>query len=172
MSTIQTLIGTAQAIKAAQLLNPITGPAAIAAELVIVQNMTIANATIAAKQLVDLPQYINSALGPIQESLGAIVPKLASKCNDVQFELDPNAANTAGINAGDSSIDLSIIDDAIKQQRDLLISLEEAPSQVYRDTTVPDNSLGKPGDYFIDERNKLIYGPKPSRDAWGPGVKY
>jgi hypothetical protein len=39
---------TAASNKSSQLLNPVTGPAVIAAELVIVQNMTIANATIAA----------------------------------------------------------------------------------------------------------------------------
>lgn len=175
-TTIQTLIGTAQAIKIAQLVNPVTGPAAIAAELVIVQNMTIANATIAVKELVNIPNAIQSALTPVQESIGSMIPILSSKCNNAQFELDTTAANSAGIlgtdNLGNNEIDLSSLDDAIKQQQELLTSLEQAPSQVYRNSGEPVLTLGKPGDYYIDERNKLIYGPKPSRDSWGSGIKY
>lgn len=170
-TTIKTLIGTAQAIKTAQLLNPITGPAAIAAELVIVQNMTIANATIAVKELVNIPNAIQAALTPVQESIGSMIPILSSKCNNAQFELDTTAANSAGI-LGNNEIDLSSLDDAIKQQQELLTSLEEAPSKVYRNLGEPVLTLGKPGDYYIDERNKLIYGPKPSRDSWGSGIKY
>jgi hypothetical protein len=60
----------------------------------------------------------------------------------------------------------------IEQQRSLL-TLQEAPSQVYQQVGRPDDDLGKTGDYYIDTQNLMIYGPKPSDTEWpSMGVNY
>jgi hypothetical protein len=56
--------------------------------------------------------------------------------------------------------------DLITQQRDLLTSLEEAPSKVYQDAGLPSLDLGKVGDYYIDTTTSIIYGPKMSITNW------
>ena len=58
------------------------------------------------------------------------------------------------------------IHDLITQQRDLLTSLEEAPSKVYQDAGLPSLDLGKGGDYYIDTTTSIIYGPKMSITNW------
>ena len=51
-SGLQTIIGIANTIKAAQLLNPLTAPMVIIPELILAQNLTIANAGEAVKKLI------------------------------------------------------------------------------------------------------------------------
>tara|TARA_R100000951_G_C2647154_1_gene182919 strand:+ start:552 stop:1340 length:789 start_codon:yes stop_codon:yes gene_type:complete len=177
-NTIQTVIGTAQAVKAAQLLNPVTGPAVIAAELVIVQNMTIANALIAIQQFKNIPTLIENAILGLGPTLLDVSRRLATVCdeNGIEFNIDNLNLNALGeIDVdGDGIGDLGIdqLDGLLKQQQDLLQSLEEAPSKVYSDNGAPSSDLGKPGDYYIDLQNKLIYGPKPTRTTWGDGINF
>jgi hypothetical protein len=177
-NTIQTLIGTAQGIKAAQLLNPITAPAVIAAELIIVQNMTIANALIAIQQFKQIPTLIENAILGLGPTLLDVAQRLATVCdeNGIEFNIDNLNLNALGeIDVdGDGIGDLGIdqLDGLLKQQRDLLQSLEEAPSKVYSNNGVPGSDLGKPGDYYIDLQNKLIYGPKPTRTSWADGIQF
>lgn len=170
-NTISTLIGAAQAVKAAQLLNPVTAPAVIAAELVIVQNMTIANATIAIQQFRNLPGLIENSILGLQPTLLSIAGQLATVCadNDIEFNIDNLDTSSSG---SADLLDISELDNALKQQKDLLTSIEEAPSKVYSNNGNPDSELGKPGDYYIDLQNKLIYGPKPTRTNWAAGVKF
>ena len=54
----------------------------------------------------------------------------------------------------------------------LFRSLKEAPSKVYEGESKPLSELGKPGDYFIDTKNRFIYGPKLIRTEWPVGIKY
>ena len=49
----------------------------------------------------------------------------------------------------------------------LLTSLQEAPSQVYKQAGPPPAKLGKPGDYYINTQNNTPYGPKKSNTNWG-----
>lgn len=165
------LVAGANAIKAAQLLNPVTAPAIIAAELVVVQNMTIANATAVVGQLNNLPSQIQSALEPVQKTISDIALNVGSKCNE-QITIDKSAYDNLNDETNGNGIDVSLLDSIVKQQKDLLISIEEAASKVYRGDGIPNISIGKPGDYYIDEENTKIYGPKPSRDSWGDGVNY
>ena len=174
--TVRTLIGVAQAIKASQLLNPVTAPAVIAAELTIVQNMTIANALIAVKQFQNIPGLIENAILGLQPTLLDIAGKLAAACNDrgIEFNIDNLNLNDQGLIDGDGDGDLGIdqLDGLLVQQQDLLTSIEEAPSKVFSDNGNPAADLGKPGDYYIDLQNKLIYGPKPTRTSWDDGIKF
>ena len=159
IATINTVVTAAKALKAAQLLNPVTAPAVIAAELVIVQNMTIANATIAVEQLKNIPQYLDAALGPLQSKLGDIAAKLSPICGAIP--VDENTANEMNTNGL-----LDLADEMVKQQQDFLTSIEEAPSKVYSGVGEPDPELGKQGDYYINLSNDEIFGPKLTRTSW------
>ena len=59
------------------------------------------------------------------------------------------------------------IQQLVQEKQDLLTSLQEAPSQVYKQAGAPPAELGKPGDYYIDIQTNTPYGPKKSRDTWG-----
>jgi len=73
-------------------------------------------------------------------------------------------------NVSDSDLDLrsDTIQTLIEQQKNLITSLLEAPSQVYKQTGVPSNNLGKAGDYYVDLTTNKIYGPKT--DIWPSAV--
>jgi hypothetical protein len=64
----------------------------------------------------------------------------------------------------------SNIETLLKQQQDLLTSLLEAPSAVYKQHGIPDPNLGKTGDYYINLDNSSVYGPKVSATQWGNPV--
>ena len=77
----------------------------------------------------------------------------------------------------------NLITDLIDDQRDLLKSLQEAPAQSYNGDGPPDKDKGKLGDYYIDTKNKIMYGPKenPKYDknkdtinnyGWSIGINY
>ena len=104
-------------------------------ELVIVQNMTVANATIAAAQLTNIPQYLESALGPLQSKLGDIATKLSPICGAIP--VDENTANEMNANGLLNNGLLNLADEMVKQQQDFLTSIEEAPSKVYSGTGTP-----------------------------------
>ena len=55
----------------------------------------------------------------------------------------------------------------VEQQKNLLTSLIDAPSQVYREPGAPSGNLGKTGDFYVDTENNIAYGPKPSDSEWG-----
>ena len=184
---LQLAVTTAQAIKAAQLLNPATAPAIISAELLLVQNMTIANSIQALTQLQQIPQILKDSLSGINLPLNDSLNTLSTICNveNTSYELpnelisttptqtiDSDFYNTFNVSDSDLDARLQLIQDLVAQQKDLLTSLEEAPSKVYEGETQPTPELGKPGDYFVDNKNRIIYGPKILRNEWPAGVNY
>ena len=272
VKTVKILIGVANAIKASVFLTPIVGQAALLGELAIVQNMIIANAGIAVKQLSVIPPSIKASLESTLFGLAGVVAKLDSVCtgaaddgsgdssgvsgigvnqalqnaidqldysdsipekspagqwtlvsgdgldgdgnsdnpspgvppfpkspyvspnNNVWVwsgEMDPGSGIAWGseqsrkddatmgsefyseINVGieDLKAQVSAIEDIVEQQQSLLKSLQEAPAQSYNGTEPPTEELGKPGDYFIDTKNKNIYGPKTS-NGWPSPVNF
>ena len=62
------------------------------------------------------------------------------------------------------------IEQLVDQQRNLLTSLQEAPSQVYRGNGNPLPNLGKIGDYYLNTSNNVSYGPKISDNDWGTPI--
>ena len=78
------------------------------------------------------------------------------------------------VNVSEEDLDFrsDTIEQLLSQQRDLLTSILEAPSKVYQTTAKPIGSLGKLGDYVIDNVNKNMYGPKLENDSWGQPVKF
>ena len=200
-TALQVVTTAAAAIKAAQLINPITALPVIASELTEVQNTTISNAITSLDQLNSIPIKLQSKLESLVNNIANSVLKLNSACNNAEsFDLPAQIASEVATeldNLSDSSVNGqyqdtaasefyntsnvsdSDIDDRdelltqlVDRQLDLLSSLQEAPSQVYQDTIPPENNIGKTGDYYIDTQNKVMYGPKPSRDDWGNGVNY
>ena len=263
------LIAVASAIKATVFLTPIVGQAALLAELAIVQNMILANAGVAVKQLGVIPPSIKASLTATLGGLAGVVTKLDSVCagqgdsndednpigaigvnNELQKAInqldysdtipekipkgqwvliskgvgpaeslvsptgqppnpesphtdeflntwvwngiiDPGTGVAWGteqsrkddatmgsefyteINVGidDITAQVDSIEDLVKSQQDLLTSLQEAPAQSYNGTEPPTSGQGKPGDYFIDTRNKFMYGPKTSA-GWPLPVKF
>ena len=78
------------------------------------------------------------------------------------------------VNVSEEDLDFrsDTIEQLLSQQRDLLTSILEAPSKVHQTTAEPTGSLGKLGDYVIDNVNKNMYGPKLENDSWGQPVKF
>ena len=195
VSAVNTIVSTAQGVKAtiaaAQLANPITAPLFIAMQLEAIQNELIVNAIESIKPLQNLPGQIESKLSSLTPPLVAAISKLNTVCNDNDIELTlPTVSNDSISNSvtsdsdyndlietefynefNVSDIDISGRADSIRQlidqQRDLLNSLQEAPSQVYKQDGEPPAELGKIGDYYINTINNVSYGPKISTTDWG-----
>ena len=79
---LKTLLAIANAIKASIFLIPIVGQAALMAELAIVQNMVLANATVAVKQLGTIPGSMAASLEATLRNLASVAIKLDTKCGD------------------------------------------------------------------------------------------
>ena len=255
VNLLKTLVGIANAIKALQLLNPITALPVLAAELVIVQNMILANAGIAVKQLGTIPPQIRTSLESALGGLGDVAVQIGRVCGDevsinatnslrnaidnLDFsdsipekqpagswlliqgsgnngsplnpppnpkspyndtdgsiwiwdgEIDPGTGIAWGseqsrkddetmgsefyteINTGIEDIKsrIGLIESLVDTQQDLLKSLQEAPAQSYNGEGAPKISVGKPGDYYVDTKNKNIYGPKTS-SGWPTPVNF
>ena len=194
ISIVKTVITTAQSIKAAiavaQLSNPATVAQYIAAQAEAVQDELIANAVAAVIPLQAVPIQTLSKLETLVPPLLAAIAKLNRAC-DEDIELDiPNLSDGSGIDDVDDVDDYNdllssefyrdvnvsepdlvqrsnTIQQLVQEQQDLLTSLQEAPSQVYKQAGAPPAELGKPGDYYIDIQTNTPYGPKKSRDTWG-----
>ena len=194
ISIVKTVITTAQSIKAAiavaQLSNPATAAQYIAAQAEAVQDELIANAVAAVIPLQAVPIQTLSKLETLVPPLLAAIAKLNRAC-DEDIELDiPNLSDGSGIDDVDDVDDYNdllssefyrdvnvsepdlvqrsnTIQQLVQEQQDLLTSLQEAPSQVYKQAGAPPAELGKPGDYYIDIQTNTPYGPKKSRDTWG-----
>ena len=194
ISIVKTVITTAQSIKAAiavaQLSNPATVAQYIAAQAEAVQDELIANAVAAVIPLQAVPIQTLSKLETLVPPLLAAIAKLNRACDeDIQLDI-PNLSDGSGIDDVDDVDDYNdllssefyrdvnvsepdlvqrsnTIQQLVQEQQDLLTSLQEAPSQVYKQAGAPPAELGKPGDYYIDIQTNTPYGPKKSRDTWG-----
>ena len=190
IETTQTIITVAQGIKAAisvaQLSNPVTAPLFIAQQLTEIQNATIVNAAASLQQFATIPTTLTSKLATIIPPLLGAIKKISDACNgdidnlelpigaggDVDYnDLIPTEFYTS-INVSESDLQerSDSIELVLQQQRDLLSSLQEAPSKVYQDTGIPAADLGKTGDYYIDLTTSIVYGPKVSPTQWGTPV--
>jgi len=196
VATVQRVVSTAKKIKAvislAQLFNPITAPVFIAGQLTAIQDATIVNAISSLSQFASVPVSLASKLQTITPPLLAAIDKVSNICNgDVdtltisQDALSDDAlqtdtgyndlVNTEFYNEENVSDDdlqhrSDTIQQLLEQQQNLLTSLQEAPSKVYKASGSPSNNLGKLGDYYINLDDQSIYGPKLQADDWGQPV--
>lgn len=191
INAVKTIVSTAGAIKATisavQLANPVTAPLFIAQQLTAIQDATIVNAIEALNQFSSVPDTISTKLATIVPPLLASINKISNVCNgdvdDLQIpqtvldntssELDDynDLVDTefyTELNVSDEDLDnrSDVIEQLLEQQRNLLQSLQEAPSKVYKDQGAPDPTLGKIGDYYIDTDTQTVYGPKLTINSW------
>lgn len=75
----------AAAIKLATFAIPVVGQAALMAELVVVQNMLIANAIQAVKGLDVIPPLMDAGMSLVNKQLAQIINKLSGVCDDETF---------------------------------------------------------------------------------------
>lgn len=196
INSVRSLVGIATGIKTAlsvaQLSNPITAPLFIAQQLMAIQDATIVNAISSLSQFSSVPVTLTSKLQTITTPLLGAIAKVSNVCNGdvdtlnisqdalsndaLQTEIDYNdLVNTTFYNEENVSDDdlqhrSNTIQQLVEQQQNLLTSLQEAPSKVYQASGVPENNLGKLGDYYINLDNQSIYGPKAQADDWGQPV--
>ena len=193
VTAITTIISTAQGINAsiaaAQLSNPVTAVLFIALETQKTQNQLIVNAIEAVKPLQSLPDQIESKILTLVPVLTTAIAKLNTVSDD-DIELNIPTNISTGLNTDTNYNDLiptefynesnvseddltqrsNSIEQLVDQQRNLLTSLQEAPSQVYRGNGNPLPNLGKIGDYYLNTSNNVSYGPKISDNDWGTPI--
>lgn len=192
ITLVKQIVTIAQSVKAtisaAQLANPATAGLFIAMQLQAIQDATIVNAIASLNQFSALPQTLLGRLQTLLPPLLAAIAKIGEACNGdtPDFQIPEELSNSLVTDYNDavqskfyteqnvSDSDLTDRSDQIEtilqQQRDLLTSLLEAPSQVYKQTGPPSSNLGKTGDYYIDLETNLVYGPKLSATEWGTSV--
>ena len=185
-------IGIKATISAAQLSLPTAG-VFIATQLTAIQDATIVNALASLNQFSTIPTTLTTKLKTIVPPLLAAMAKMSNACNgdlgSIELPSDLLEGTKADGFDGDyndlvgtefyteenvSDADLAArsttIEELITQQRNLLTSLQEAPSKVYQADGVPAGDLGKLGDYYIDTTTSKIYGPKLAITDWGMPV--
>jgi len=202
INTTKTVITAANGVKTAlsvaQLSNPVTAPLFLAMLLKDVQDATIKNAISSINQLAKVPPSLTAQLNKFTPTIQEALNKIGSSCNgevptisiptstlrdadaldsfgdefDYNDLLDSEFYQEINVSQEDLTNRSENIQKLIEQQRNLL-TLQEAPSQVYQQVGRPDDDLGKTGDYYIDTQNLMIYGPKPSDTEWpSMGVNY
>ena len=196
VTAITTIISTAQGINAsiaaAQLAVPVTAPLFIAMQTQALQNQLIVNAIEAVKPLQSLPDQIESKITILIPILIAAISKLNTitnddvelnvpsipRADDVELNTDNNYNdliptefyNELNVSETDLTQRSDSIEQLVEQQQNLLTSLQEAPSQVYRGNGNPLPNLGKIGDYYLNTSNNVSYGPKISDNDWGTPI--
>ena len=160
-------------------------------ELLEAQKQLASNILNSLKKLGIVLGVITASVASSSTLLGPIINKLSSVCSNEVFEVSQTTQNAIKIdldqfdipesqfyqeiNVSESDIQsrYNTITTLLEQQRPLL-DLLEAPSRVLMlsGTNTPNNSVGKAGDYAINNETKTIYGPKPSDSEWDLGIKY
>lgn len=72
------------------------------------------------------------------------------------------------INVSDPDIQarLDLIRQLLAEQLDVVLNINEAPSQVIVQSGLPVDTIGQLGDYWINSSTQQVYGPKPSDSSW------
>jgi hypothetical protein len=190
IDTVKNIVGIAQGIKSAisiaQLSNPVTAPVFIAQQLTAIQDATIVNAIESLKQFESIPTTLLAKIQTLVPPLTSAISKISSACNgevdNLEIPIDGNGNlnedndyndlvatefyNERNVSDSDLQERSDNIELLLQQQRDLLSSLQEAPSKVYQDKGLPAADLGKIGDYYIDLDTSTVYGPKLSASEW------
>ena len=198
ISIINTVATTAFVLKIIQLAIPAvpgvpTGPIT---ELINIFTKLIDNAKSSINSLKGILANIKSQFNRINSLIANSINTIGSICNNESFTVTSevasiinNASSIIGndtsnindqyptefytnINVSDDDINLrfNTISELLENQLDVMTNLVEAPSKVYRASGVPENNLGKLGDYYINLDNQSIYGPKAQADDWGQPV--
>ncbi len=122
---LKTLLRIANAIKVSIFFTPIVGQAALLSELVAVQNMLLANAGTAVKQLSTIPTSVNTSLQSTLANLANVAINLSSRCGD-QVNGDGSGGDGSGGGNGDQLITNQDLQNAINAH-DFSDSVPETP---------------------------------------------
>jgi phage-related protein len=190
ISIINTVATTASVLKIIQLAIPSvpgvpTGPIT---ELINIFTKLIDNAKSSINSLKGILANIKSQFNRINSLIANSINTIGSICNNESFTVTSEIASIindtsnindqyptefyTNINVSDDDINLrfNTISELLENQLDVMTNLVEAPSKVYQASGVPENNLGKLGDYYINLDNQSIYGPKLQADDWGQPV--
>jgi DNA repair ATPase RecN len=188
INLFKTLSDIATTVKSSLYLIPVVGQAVATADLSLVQTMTIENAKKSLEQLQTIPSRLNIGIDLAVSELTKVANRLAQACSgaenintdlltvpneikdsidnfnrDNDFyndQLDSEFYQLKNVSIDDLDERADSIRQLIDQQRDLLTSLQEAPSKVLSGAGPPSNELGKSGDYYVDISSNQVYGPK------------
>ena len=122
---LKTLLRIANAIKVSIFFTPIVGQAALLSELVAVQNMLLANAGTAVKQLSTIPTSVNTSLQSTLANLANVAINLSARCGD-QVNGDGSGGDGSGGGDGDQLITNQDLQNAINTH-DFSDSIPETP---------------------------------------------
>lgn len=175
-----------------QVATPLPSPPAFVQALA-VQNELISTIVGALKQASIIITVVNGSVILASSLLATVINKLSSICNNEIFEVSEvtqltiNNLNNEFIdytasdfyNIKNTSIeDLDNRENLIQQlnekQLSIIENLLELPSKVIilKETSEPNSTVGKIGDFAINEITRTFYGPKISDTNWGLGIKY
>ena len=175
-----------------QVVTPLPSPPALVQALA-VQNELISTIVGALKQASIIITVVNGSVILSSSLLGSVINKLSSICNNEVFEVSAvtqlaiDGLNTEFINYTPSEFynikntslqDLdnreSLIQQLNSKQLSIIDNLLELPSKVIKLTQSnnPDATIGKQGDFAINETTRTFYGPKISDSEWGMGINY
>ena len=198
MTTIVTVLQIAITIASASLGATLLIPVPLSpglAQFVSVLNTLITNIISVVKQLSITLPIITAAVAGISIALGTVINLLGSICINETFSVDSNTLagmttdidnklkdiiqqypskfyRTINVSEQDIEQRAQLIEELVSRNHDVLSNILEAPSNVIIGNVAPKSDSGKLGDYFIDNVNQLIYGPKQTDFDWGMGLNY
>ena len=194
VTVLQIAITIASASLGATLLIPLPLPPGLA-QFVNVLNTLIPNIISAVEQLSITLPIITAVVAGISIALGTVINLLGSICINETFSVDSNTLagmttdidnklkdiiqqypskfyRTINVSEQDIEQRAQLIEELVSRNHDVLSNILEAPSNVIIGNVAPKSDSGKLGDYFIDNVNQLIYGPKQTDFDWGMGLNY
>ena len=194
VTVLQIAITIASASLGATLLIPLPLPPGLA-QFVNVLNTLIPNIISVVKQLSITLPIITAVVAGISIALGTVINLLGSICVNETFSVDSNTLagmttdidnklkdiiqqypskfyRTINVSEQDIEQRAQLIEELVSRNHDVLSNILEAPSNVIIGNVAPKSDSGKLGDYFIDNVNQLIYGPKQTDFDWGMGLNY
>lgn len=198
MTTVVTVLQIAITIASASLGATLLIPVPLSpglAQFVNVLNTLILNIISVVKQLSITLPIITAVVAGISIALGTVINLLGSICINETFSVDSNTLDgmttnidnklkdimqqypskfyrTINVSEQDLEQRAQLIEELVSRNHDVLSNILEAPSNVIIGNVAPESDSGKLGDYFIDNVNQLIYGPKQTDFDWGMGLNY
>ena len=174
-----------------QVALPIPSPPAVSQALA-VQNELVANIAKALTQASIILVVVNGAVALASGLLATVINSISAICNSETFAINQDTQNA--IDSINTEVDaattveskfyqlINVSQDDIELREDLITQLQEdqrslldlieAPSKVLIVSSIPDNNIGKAGDFAIDQAQSIIYGPKPTDFEWNQGINY
>ena len=105
-------------------------------------------------------------------TLAGMTTDIDNKLKDIIQQYPSKFYRTINVSEQDIEQRAQLIEELVSRNHDVLSNILEAPSNVIIGNVAPKSDSGKLGDYFIDNVNQLIYGPKQTDFDWGMGLNY